>query len=78
MGEIPRTPHVKVDVNDVNLTHTLACLAIIARLITDWDYKLGSLPTWIGPNGEAEAMSNLEVFVIRGLLASLNGNPART
>lgn len=60
-----------INVSTMDSLEVMALCAICARLVTDWDYSLGvhHLPTWIGPNGEAEAMSEREVRIIRSILA---------
>lgn len=44
--------------------YVTALEAVIARLVSDWDYKLGTMPTWVGPHGEAEPMSANERRII--------------
>jgi hypothetical protein len=79
MAKAPKTIHVAVNASVLSNLDVMALIAIASRLVSEWDYSLGvhHFPTWVGPNGEAEAMSDREVKLIRMILASLRGDDAR-
>jgi hypothetical protein len=55
----------------------LTLIAVCARLLSDWDYLMGHLlvPTWVGPDGESELMSDREVACVKAICAMLDGEP---
>ena len=73
MAKIPST--IIINVTPLDSLDVLCLIAICARLLSEWDYSLGvyHLPTWVGPSGEAEAMSEREVRMVKLILKQLGG-----
>jgi hypothetical protein len=70
-----KAPVVIVNASRMDSLDVICLIAICARFLSDWDYSLGvhHFPTWVGPKGEAEAMTDREVRMVRLILKQLGG-----